>query len=107
MPALHRRKETRMTEYTGVERRGNGGWHMSKSLSVSHLLGTIGIAVGFFTYVTGIEQDTVVNQMEIKSLAERVDRSDKRHSEQFVEIKEMLKGLSVKIDRLSSRRDER
>ncbi len=83
------------------------GWHMSKSLSVSHLLGTIGIAVGFFTYVTGIEQDTVVNQMEIKSLSERVDRSDKRHSEQFVEIKEMLKGLSVKIDRLSSRRDER
>ena len=45
--------------------------------------------------------------MEIKSLSERVDRSDKRHSEQFVEIKEMLKGLSVKIDRLSSRRDER
>ena len=83
------------------------GWHMSKSLSVSHLLGTIGIAVGFFTYVTGIEQDTVVNQMEIKSLAERVDRSDKRHSEQFVEIKEMLKGLSVKIERLSNRRDER
>ena len=89
------------------DRRASGGWHMSKSLSVSHLLGTIGIAVGFFTYLTGIEQDTVVNQMEIKSLAERVDRSDKRHSEQFVEIKEMLKGLSVKIDRLSSRRDER
>ena len=37
------------------------GWHMSKSLSVSHLLSTIAIAVGFFTYVTGIEQETVVN----------------------------------------------
>ena len=57
-----------MTEYTGPERRGNGGWHMSKSLSVSHLLGTIAIAVGFFTYVTGIEQDTIRNHHEIKSL---------------------------------------
>ena len=76
------------------------GWHMSKSLSVSHLLGTIAIAVGFFTYVTDIEQETVVNQMEIKSLSDRLDRSNKRHSEEFDEIKEMFKNLSAKIDRI-------
>ena len=87
------------------ERRQNGGWHMSKSLSVSHLLSTIAIAVGFFTYVTGIEQETVVNKMELKSLSERMDRTDERHSEQFSEIKDMLKSLSVKIDSLSVRRE--
>ena len=76
------------------------GWHMSKSLSVSHLLGTIAIAVGFFTYVTDIEQETVVNQMEIKSLSDRLDRSNQRHSEEFGEIKEMFKHLSSKIDRI-------
>ena len=76
------------------------GWHMSKSLSVSHLLGTIAIAVGFFTYVTDIEQETVVNQMEIKSLSDRLDRSNQRHSEEFGEIKEMFKHLSTKIDRI-------
>ena len=89
-----------MSEYTGPERRGNGGWHMSKSLSVSHLLGTIGIAVGFFTYVTDIEQETVVNKMELKSVSERLDRSNQRHSEEFGEIKEMFKHLSAKIDRM-------
>ena len=78
---------------------------MSKSLSVSHLLSTIAIAVGFFTYVTGIEQETVVNKMELKSLSERMDRTDERHSEQFSEIKDMLKSLSVKIDSLSVRRE--
>ena len=62
------------------------GWHMSKSLSVSHLLSTIAIAVGFFTYVTGIEKETVVNKMELKSLSERMDRTDERHSEQISEI---------------------
>lgn len=41
------------------ERRSNGGWHLSKSLSVSHLVSTVAIAVGFFTYLTGIEQETV------------------------------------------------
>ena len=87
------------------ERRQNGGWHMSKSLSVSHLLSTIAIAVGFFTYVTGIDQETVVNKMELKSLSERMDRTDERHSEQFSEIKDMLKSLSVKIDGLGVRRE--
>ena len=75
-------------------------WHMSKSLSVSHLFGTIAIAVGIFTYVTDIEQKTVVNQMEIKSLSDRLDRSNQRHSEEFGEIKEMFKHLSSKIDRI-------
>ena len=76
------------------------GWHMSKSLSVSHLLGTIGIAVGFFTYVTSIEQETIVNRMEIKSLSERLDRSNARTLEEFGEIKEMFHHLSTKIDRI-------
>ena len=87
------------------ERRQNGGWHMSKSLSVSHLFATLAIAVGFFTYVAGIEQETVVNKMDIKSLSERMDRTNARHSEQFSEIKDMLKSLSVKIDNLSIRRE--
>jgi len=78
---------------------------MSKSLSVSHLFATLAIAIGFFTYVTGIEQETVVNSMDIKSLSERMDRTEARHSEQFSEIKDMLKSLSVKIDNLSIRRE--
>ena len=78
---------------------------MSKSLSVSHLLSTIAIAVGFFTYVTGIEQEPVVNKLELKSLSERMDRTDERHSEQFSEIKDMLKSLSIKIDGLGLRRE--
>ena len=94
-----------MTEYTGPDRRGNGGWHLSKSMSVSHIIGTLMIAVGFFAYITDIEKETVVNQMDITSLASRMDRSDARNSEQFGEIKDMLKSLSVKIDNLGHRRE--
>jgi len=94
-----------MTEYSGPDRRGNGGWHLSKSMSVSHIIGTLAIAVGFFAYITDIEKETVVNQMDIRSLASRMDRSDARNSEQFGEIKDMLKSLSVKIDNLGHRRE--
>ena len=87
------------------ERRQNGGWHLSKSMSVSHIIGTLMIAVGFFAYITDIEKETVVNQMDIRSLASRMDRSDARNSEQFGEIKDMLKSLSVKIDNLGQRRE--
>ena len=87
------------------ERRSNGGGHLSKSLSVSHLVSTVAIAVGFFTYLTGIEQETVINKMELKSMGERMDRTDKRHTEEFGEIKQMLKDLTVKVDNLGHRRD--
>ncbi len=87
------------------ERRSNGGWHLSKSLSVSHLVSTVAIAVGFFTYLTGIEQETVINKMELKSMGERMDRTDKRHTEEFGEIKQMLKDLTAKVDNLGHRRD--
>ena len=94
-----------MTEYTGPDRRGNGGWHLSNSMCVSHIIGTLMIAVGFFAYITDIEKETVVNQMDIRGLASRMDRSDARNSEQFGEIKDMLKSLSVKIDNLGHRRE--
>ena len=83
----------------------NGGWHLSKGRSVSHILSTAVIAVGFFTYVTDIEQKTLMNEMSLDSLSERMDRTDKRHTEEFGEIKEMLKHLSVKIDNLGHRRE--
>jgi len=78
---------------------------VSKSISVWHIIGTLMIATGFFAYLSNIEKETVVNQMDIRSLAARMDRSDARNSEQFGEIKDMLKSLSVKIDNLGHRRE--
>jgi hypothetical protein len=89
----------------GASSHSPNGWHVSKSISVWHIIGTLMIAVGFFAYVTDIEKETVVNQMDIRSLASRMDRSDARNSEQFGEIKDMLKSLSVKIDNLGHRRE--
>ena len=93
-----------MSEYTGPDRRGNGGWELSKSMSVSHIIGTLMIAVGFFAYITDIEKETVVNKMDIRGLAARMDRTDARHNEQFGEIKDMLSSISDRLTELADRR---
>ena len=85
------------------EERRNG-WHLSKSMSVSHIIGTLMIAVGFFAYITDIEKETVINQMDIKSLSARMDRTDARHNEQFGEIKDMLSSISDRLTELADRR---
>ena len=98
-------EERRSVVSPGASSPSPNGWHVSKSISVWHIVGTLGIAVGFFAYLSNIEKETVVNQMDIRSLAARMDRSDARNSEQFGEIKDMLKSLSVKIDNLGHRRE--
>ena len=98
-------EERRSAVSPGASSPSPNGWHVSKSISVWHIIGTLMIAVGFFAYLSNIEKETVVNQMDIKSLSDRMDRSTARNSEQFGEIKDMLKSLSVKIDNLSLRRE--
>jgi len=41
--------------------------------------------------------------MEIKSLSERMERSDNRNGEQFSEIKTMLEKISDRLNSLSMR----
>jgi len=76
-------------------------WHLSRSLSVGHLISTIVIILGGYSFVSDLEKQILKNQLSQNNLAERMDRTDARHSEQFGEIKEMLKDMAVKIDALN------
>ena len=81
------------------------GFHLSRTFSVGHLISTAVVVVAGFTWAGDLEKSITVNEMKITSLSDRMDRTDERHSEQFGEIKEMLKSMSMKIDRLGERRD--
>lgn len=81
------------------------GFHLSRTFSVGHLISTAVVVIAGFTWAGDLEKSITVNEMTISNLSERMDRTDERHSEQFGEIKEMLKSMSMKIDRLGERRD--
>ena len=93
-----------MTEYTGPERRGNGGWHLSKSLSLSHLVATFGIVIAGFTYVSDLEKDILSNGMDVQNLKETVQRHQDWNGKAFDEIKNMLSSISDRLNELADRR---
>tara|TARA_R110002020_G_scaffold364171_1_gene576467 strand:+ start:853 stop:1107 length:255 start_codon:yes stop_codon:yes gene_type:complete len=76
-------------------------WHLSRSLSVGHLVSTIVIILGGYSFVSDLEKQILENQLSQRNLAERMNRTETRHSEQFGEIKDMLKDMAVKIDALN------
>ena len=91
-----------MPEYDGPERRG---FHLSRTFSIGHLISTAILVIAGFTWAGDLEKSITVGEMKVTSLSDRMDRTDERHSEQFGEIKDMLKDMAVKIDRLGERRE--
>lgn len=94
-----------MSEYTGPERRGNGGWHLSKSLSVSHIISTVAIVVAGFSWAGSLEQDILRNQLNHESLKQQVERQAESTDKALTEIKELLWGISSRLDSLADSRD--
>ena len=92
-----------MSDYDGSERRQ--GFHLSRTFSIGHLLSTAILVVAGFTWAGDLEKKILTNAHSADSLGSRMDRTDERHSEQFTEIKDMLKDMSSKIDRLGERRE--
>ena len=81
------------------------GFHLSRTFSVGHLISTAVVVIAGFTWAGDLEKAITVGEMRVTSLSDRMDRTDERHSEQFGEIKDMLKDMAVKIDRLGERRE--
>lgn len=93
-----------MSEYTGPERRGSGGWHLSKSLSLTHLFSTLAIVVAGFTYMSDLEQDILRNSLAHDALVQTVERNQQWNTTAFGEIKTMLNSISDRLDKLADRR---
>lgn len=92
-----------MPDYEGTERRQ--GFHLSRTFSIGHVVSTAVLVIAGFTWAGDLEKQILTNSHSVVALEARMNRTDERHSEQFGEIKSMLKSMSMKIDRLGERRD--
>jgi hypothetical protein len=93
-----------MSEYTGPERRGNGGgFTFSKSLNLSHLFVTVTMVFGGISYVSGIDTKVQLLETKLLSLERSVDKSEARAGQEFNELKTAIQRLGTKIDRLTIR----
>jgi hypothetical protein len=90
--------------YDGGERRG--GWAVSRSLNLSHLLVTVSMVLGGISYVSGIDTEVQLLAGKLGSVEKQLAKEEERTSRAFDELKSLIQRLETKIDRLSMRRND-
>lgn len=76
------------------------GWHLKKEIQVGHLISTIVIGLGAFTYVADIRKDVEILKVERAAQRDRDDRQDKATAEAFMLMRRQLDKMDLKLDRL-------
>ena len=65
-------------------------WHLSRSVSISHLLTTGALIFGALMYVTDIRQDIAVMQAEQKHIQQQIVTIQQDNKEMFASIDDKL-----------------
>jgi len=76
------------------------GTQLTKSLSIGHVVTTIGLVIAGFTFVYDLREAIAILQFKGETTEQRLERVIQRNDGAFEEIKEQLNRLEVKIDEL-------
>ena len=75
-------------------------WHLEKSVSISHIISTIAIAGSMFVYIGKMDTRIALLEQSNQQQAHTDQRQDAERSESLREIRENMKAISEKLDRL-------
>ena len=78
----------------------SNGTQLTKSLSIGHVVTTIGLVIAGFTFVYDLREAIAILQFKGETTEQRLERVIQRNDGAFEEIKEQLNRLEVKIDEL-------
>lgn len=84
------------TKYPGPERREHQGWRINKHLDVGHLITTVVLACSIVFW--GAQMDSRVAKLEYI-----VQQQDSVIAQQRAEVRDSLKAIDTKLDRLVER----
>lgn len=87
-----------MSDFDAERRREH--WHLSKSINIGHLLTTFAVVISVFTYVNSFDQRLTKNELDVEHIKETRQADIKRADERYSGIKDDLKDISRKLDRL-------
>ena len=76
------------------------GNQLNKSLSVGHIVATVGLIVGGFTFIYDLRESVAIQEFQLMSLEDRVVRIVERTDDQFGEIMHRFNVLEEKLDAL-------
>lgn len=78
----------------------NESIHIQKGISIGHIVTTIGLVIGGFTFVYDLREQLAIADIKIESMEARLERAAIRTDAQFEDIMNVVYRLETKIDKL-------
>ena len=76
----------------------SNGNQLTKSLSVGHIITTVALVVGGFTFIYDLRESVAIQTFQLESVERRLERVVARTDDQFGEIMDHLVRLEEKLD---------
>ena len=70
----------------------------TKSLSVGHIVATVGLIIGGFTFIYDLRESVAIQSFQLNTVEDRLERVVARTDDQFGEIMSHLIRLEEKLD---------
>ena len=78
----------------------DGAWHLDKKVNISHIIATLMLAAAIFTWGSKIEQRISLVEEKAGRQAQVDQAQDQEFRRSVVEMREDIRDLSRKIDKL-------
>ena len=76
----------------------SNGSQLGKSLSVGHVVATVGLIIGGFTFIYALRESVAIQSFQLENVEERLERVISRTDDQFEDIISSLRRLEEKLD---------
>ena len=76
----------------------SNGNQLGKSISVGHIVATVGLIIGGFTFIYDLRESVAIQSFQLGSVEKRLERVVQRTDDQFGEIMDHLVRLEEKLD---------
>ena len=74
------------------------GTQLTKSLSEGHIVATVGLIIGGFTFIYDLRERVAIQSFQLENVEKRLERVVARTDDQFGEIMSHLIRLEEKLD---------
>ena len=78
----------------------SNGSQLTKSLSVGHIITTVALVVGGFTFIYDLRESVAIQTFQLDNVEKRLERVVARTDDQFGEIMDHLIRLEEKLDEI-------
>ena len=76
----------------------SNGYQMNKSLSVGHIVATVGLIIGGFTFIYDLRESVAIQSFQLEAVENRLERIVERTDDRFETIIDSLQRLEEKLD---------